>query len=279
MGLIQRIGSPGSFKYVYMHGRKSGTMVTDEDILMHIQKLRIPPAYTGVVISDKPRDKIQAYGYDAKGRKQTLYAQWFIERQRRKKFARVMAMEETIQAIEKDVTHTLRTAKVVTTKVEICMIVRLIMLCNFRIGSDANVKKNKSYGLTTLEWKHLKVTRRGIEISFIGKKGVLNEGRCEDKDILRLVKLMRETAEDVRVFRVHASDVNAYLKSFNDDISSKDIRTWQANALFIKYFIANEENESKLRKRQQNAIERVAKDLHHTVAVCKGSYLHPEFLS
>lgn len=275
MGLIRRLGTK-EFTYEYVKSQKP---VTSADILQRIKNLHIPPAYTQVVISDNPKDKIQAYGYDKKGRKQIRYAPWFLERQRQKKFARVMAMEETVRAVEADVAKTLRLSRP-TKEVMVCMIVRLMMLCNFRIGSRSHVRKHKTYGLSTLEWRHLRIRKSSVSISFIGKKGVLNEGVCQDPDVVRLLRKMQKGVEidTERVFNhVTAADVNAYLKTFNADITSKDIRTWQANALFVKYFVSNKENETNMRKRQRLAIEHVAKELHHTVAVCKSSYLLPEF--
>lgn len=81
-----------------------------------------------------------------------------------------------------------------------------------------------------------------------------------------------------RIFKVTSYDVNNYLKSFDENISSKDLRTWQANVLFMKYFIKNEENTMSTAKRQMNALRKVAFDLHNTVGVCKKSYIYPELL-
>ena len=290
MGGIERIAlaSKSSDKVVFEYRHvKTGTVVDDADVLKRIGSLRIPPGYVDVVISTNSKDKVQAFGYDTKGRKQTMYAKWFIERQRRKKFARVLAMEETINAIEAAALRELQGAMAtrITKKCQICLIVRMMMLCNFRIGSDANVKKNKSYGLTTLEWRHITLKKGGVvSISFVGKKGVVNEAVCSDRMVYRIIAHMRRVAvsnagSEGRIFDVTAHDVNEFLRDFDAAITSKDIRTWQANALFIKYFVENRENEDNVSKRQRNAIQRVAADLHHTPAVCKSAYLYPDFVA
>ncbi len=39
---------------------------------------------------------------------------------------------------------------------QIAMILKLIMDCNFRIGNDKYTKENNSYGVSTLQGKHIK---------------------------------------------------------------------------------------------------------------------------
>ena len=57
---------------------------------------------------------------------------------------------------------------------QISIILKLIMECQFRIGNDVYSKKNKSYGTTTLQGKHMKIKKDEIIIDFNGKKNVRN---------------------------------------------------------------------------------------------------------
>jgi DNA topoisomerase-1 len=280
MGRILRL-TPS--KYIWETTRKE---VTDPYMLSRVQSLHIPPAYTDVVIYTREEDKIQAYGFDAKGRKQTLYAKWFVEQQSAIKFDRVMRLKQTMQKITHDVNKTLKdaiakidiayTAKEIK-KVHICLVIKLTMLCNFRIGNHSE----KAYGLTTIQWRHVQFDKNTVAFSFVGKKGVLNEAVCKDQKVMKLLKYMSDGANPKdAVFGISSSQVNTYLKSFDEDISSKDIRTWQANALFMKYFMksANTSSTCSLKKRQHEALKHVARALHNTPAVCKKSYIYPEFL-
>jgi DNA topoisomerase-1 len=217
------------------------------------------------MISPTENDKVQAYGFDTKGRKQIIYAKWFTEDQNRAKFDRVMKLEKTIKKVEDHISKTLKSFKSQERtatmsrqmsrqrKIEVCTIVKLMMLCNFRIGSAVNATKYKSYGLTTIEWRHVKISKtkseHTIKFSFIGKKGVLNEAVCHDRHIYKILSNMYDDVrtddtvrQKTRVFSVSSADVNSYLRSFDENITSKDIRTWQANVLFVKYFMANSEN-------------------------------------
>ena len=299
------------FIYVYERTHKP---VTDKYVMQRIRHLHIPPGYINVVISGCKNDKIQAVGYDTKGRKQTVYAKWFIEKQNKIKFARVMKLEKTIGKIQNHVNKTIREATEWLSKyiyalenksnnasdilqlkmktLQICVIVKLMILCNFRIGNRSNAEKYKSYGLTTIEWRHITIydNTKQIAFSFIGKKGVLNKAVCKDARIFKIItslhalqtlKYHDATGNMIphkRIFKVTSYDVNNYLKSFDENISSKDLRTWQANVLFMKYFIKNEENTMSTAKRQMNALRKVAFDLHNTVGVCKKSYIYPELL-
>ena len=60
----------------------------------------------------------------------------------------------------------------------------------------------------------------------------------------------------------------------------KSIRTWDANREFIKFArLMDEEVSDKITKRKKQLkalVEKVAHKLHHTVAVCKKSYLDTE---
>ena len=296
-----------TFAYYYEHDRTHTKVITDAHVLERIRALHIPPAYTDVVIWPREDDKIQAFGYDAKGRKQTIYAKWFVEQQSAVKFDRVMRLSRTIPRIQADVNRTLKEAVEsidvqngkqvpMSNAIQVCMVVKLMMLCNFRIGNSANATKYKSYGLTTLQWRHVHVAKKTSEcaqhvaFSFVGKKGVVNEAVCSDKAVNKILHYMKNSNGDGPnrnpkdpVFSISSSHVNDYLKGFSpkggdQDISSKDLRTWQANALFMKYFNKNKDATMSLKKRQTHALRRVAEALHNTPAVCKRSYIYPEFL-
>ena len=285
---IQRERDGKDFKYFKIVARNS-VRITDEDTLKRIRHLRIAPAYTGVVISSYPKSKVQAYGYDLKGRKQTIYAKWFVQQQQKQKFAKVMGLESTIFEIQRNIDGILADylrhtkERVASPKVQIALIVKLMFLCNFRIGSD-NITNGevKAYGLTTLEWNHVHqdLQKETLYFSFIGKKGVKNESLCSDKNIYKVVHRMYKSRKpkSKQIFDVNASDVNQYLQQYDGTLTSKDIRTWMANHLYVKYFMENENKDKNFTKRQKHAIERVAADLHHTPTVCRNSYIFPSYL-
>jgi DNA topoisomerase IB len=85
-------------------------------------------------------------------------------------------------------------------------------------------------------------------------------------------------------------DINKYLEKF--DITTKDLRTWNANVIFLKNF-KNEVlniNTSKYNKKTdeqklkfikkliREAIKKTAILLHHTPSICKSSYIYKKIL-
>ena len=240
----------------------------------------IPPAYTNVKIFKDPKSKVYAYGYDKKGRKQILYNQWFIDKQRDKRFKRIMGLKDTMKELKARIDGVLGSNKaaVDTKDVQICTILKLMMLCNFRIGNMKYLKDNGSYGLTTLEWKHITLNSKAAKIEFIGKKGVLNKSICTDETTVKILHRMRKRATSDKVFAVSSKDVNNYVRSINENMTTKDIRTWHANYLYIKYFKQAKREGNSEDKSRVIAITRVAASLHNTPAVCKKNYLLPEFV-
>ena len=71
--------------------------------------------------------------------------------------------------------------------------------------------------------------------------------------------------------KISSQIVNDYLKEFDEKLSSKDLRTWVANILFVKYVMISQKNKEK--NPIKAAIIRVSHQLHNTPAVCKKNYI------
>jgi len=120
-----------------------------------IRGLAIPPAWRDVWICPYPSGHIQALGTDAAGRRQYLYhPDWRTQRDQLK-FDRVKlagtrlagARERMIEDLQGEGMPLSRAAATAT---------RLLDLGYFRIGSDAYADANGSFGLTTLERRHVR---------------------------------------------------------------------------------------------------------------------------
>lgn len=267
------------------------TEIKNRETLDYIKSLRVPPAYKNVVINGK-NNKILAYGYDKKGRKQIIYNKKFIEEQKKERFERIVKLNSIFAKIQKNIKKHIKTHTDIKRSL-ICLILQIMILCNFRIGCEKYTRENKSYGLTTLEWKHIEFLKNGkVQIKFIGKKGVPNEATLNDKLCVKFLHKLYDQHQkldlhDNRVFKyiddkdiihcINGSSVNNYLQKFHPDITCKDIRTAMANYLYIKYFQENSHIEN-ANKRQIESIKQVAEQLHNTPAVCKSSYINPAIL-
>jgi hypothetical protein len=142
----------------------------------------------------------------------------------------------------------------------------------------------------------IKFENNKILIDFIGKKGVRNLAYCNHRIIYEYLnnKYKNASSKDEYIFSygnnkiITSKDVNEYLKKIsnyysdkqtNTIITTKDLRTWNANILFISYFKKLRNNNNSIDKNIKNAIEMVAKKLHNTYSICKKSYIDPEIIA
>lgn len=277
--MIRREGDYKSgFKYY-----RNGTEIKDKAEIEHIKELKIPPAYQNVVIVNTK--KIVAYGYDSKGRKQVLYQPAFVKRQNDKKFKKIFASMETFEKLKDVIERDMKNKKDIKKK-EIAIIINLIFTCGFRIGNKKYEKENNSVGLTTLKFSHMQFAKNKIHIDFIGKKGVRNTAICHNKMIFKyLYDKAQKFKETDYVFsyygkNITSADVNEYLRAVDEDmkITSKDLRTWNANYLFMKFFKEIQESDENVKNPIKKAIEMVANKLHNTYSICKKSYIDPKVI-
>jgi DNA topoisomerase-1 len=290
---IKRVGTyiTGFKYYKYRPGKPGkpdmGREITDEDTINKIKKFKIPPSYDNVVILNNK--KILAYGYDSKGRKQVIYNSKHIEKQNELKYDKIQRFDKHFLKIKKQVAKDLKSSDE-KNKI-IAIIITLILSCGFRIGNAKYEKQNKSYGITTLNYSHIKLLNDNtVSFDFTGKKGVRNQAICKNKYIYAYLSAKldilaspeyRECPECPEYIfkynnrRITADDVNNYLMcKLKVNITTKDLRTWNANNLFNKYLhkYRNEKNPVK------KALELTSFELHNTSNVCKKSYIDPKRL-
>ena len=260
-----------------------GSEIIDEDTINKIKKLKIPPSYDNVVILNNK--KILAYGYDSKGRKQVIYNSKHIEKQNEQKYEKIKKFDKHFIKIKKQVAKDLKSSDE-KNKI-IAIIITLILSCGFRIGNIKYEKQNKSYGITTLNYSHIKLLNDNtVSFDFIGKKGVRNQAICKNKYIYAylsekldsLTTTSLSTSERPEYIfkynnrRITADDVNNYLMcKLKVNITTKDLRTWNANNLFNKYLHKYRNEKNPIKK----ALELTSFELHNTSTVCKKSYIDP----
>lgn len=264
----------------------TGREIKDQAVVDRLNKLRIPPGYHDVIISKDPSSKVQAIGFDDRGRKQYTYNKDFIAGQQKSKFDSLARFGDTFDRINRDANQKLLLSVTSKEKV-IAVIIRLIIDCGFRAGNARYARENKTYGTSTLLCKHVEVNGKHVKISFVGKKNILNES-CVTSPLVRkfILDLKGQCRPNKRLFTylddnniervVESSDVNLYLKRFGEDVKAKDLRGWVANKLFMKFWPSAEGSTNK--ERLKETISKVAARLHHTTAVCKKDYLHPDLI-
>ena len=282
---IRRVRRGRGFSYV----DAAGKTVTDRATQERIRALAVPPAWSDVWICPSPRGHLQATGRDARGRKQFLYhARWTAWRDA-DKYARVIGFSKVLPRIRRRVARDLREPGLSHAKV-VAAIVRLMERTLIRVGNERYAKENRSFGLTTLRDRHVKVSGSTVRLRFKGKSGKLVEAEVDDRRVARIVKQLQElpgqelfsyVGEDGVVRDVSSQDVNDYLRETTGaDYTAKDFRTWAGTMLAAASLRALQgfESEAEARRNVVRAIDRVARRLGNTRAVARRSYVHPAVL-
>ena len=270
---------------------KSGNTVADKDLKEWFKSLVIPPAWKDVEISSKRGAKILVTGRDEKGRKQYIYNPKFRMKQDQQKFDRILQFADQLEHMRRVTGQHLRKRTLGREKVLACM-VRLLEAAYFRPGSDRYAKENKSYGLTTIRSKHLKIDGDELIFHYTGKSGKEQERHIIDKKLARIVKEIDELP-GYEIFKfidengnrqdVKSDHLNEYIRDvMGEEFSAKDFRTWSGTviaAIALDEIGAPEEKDQKsLDKNIRNAVIKVSEKLGNTPSVARSSYIDPRVI-
>jgi DNA topoisomerase I len=284
----QRRGSKSrGFKYF----DKNGKEITNEQHLERIKSLVIPPAWKYVRVSPSMSSNLQALGVDTNGRVQYLYHAKFRKKQEKKKFQKIEKFGEHLPKLRKITNEHLALEGFPREKV-LAVMTRLINSLYIRVGTEKSVRQYKTYGITTLQNRHLSVERGGkLVFDFVGKHHVKHRKILVDEDLasimrdLKLIggarKLFNYLDEQGKPHPIKPQDINEYLKAITSpEFSAKDFRTWGGTLLTAIELaeIGAAEEEKTAKKNICKAIKRVAEHLGNTPTVCRASYIHPTIL-
>lgn len=270
----------------FSYRTSEGSRVTDAATLARIAKLAIPPAWTNVWIAEEEHSHIQATGRDVRGRKQYRYhARWSLCRDE-VKFSSLVAFATVLPrlraAVDRDLTRRgLPFEKVVATAVW------LLDHTMIRVGNAAYARDNKSFGLTTLRDRHVKIEGGTMRFTFKGKSGKEWRLSLSDRRVARVVRGVQELPgqhlfqyvdDEGRRRALTSQDVNRYIRDVcGPAFSSKHFRTWGGTIRAASLFAEVPVPETKtVRARTLNAVvDQVAARLGNTRSVCRNCYIHP----
>ena len=266
-----------------------GEPIRDEQRLLRIKRLAIPPAWTEVWVSPLANGHIQATGRDARGRKQYVYHDRWREVRDENKYDRIISFGKTLPKIRRRIARDLKLAGLPRNKV-LATVVQLLERTFIRIGNEEYARENKSFGLTTMKDRHVEIKGAKLRFRFRGKSGREHEVDVTDGRIANIIsKLQDLPGQDLfqyvdhegKVRDITSQDVNEYLREITgEDFSAKDFRTWAGTVLTAIALNAQEQFETpKQAKLNINtAIKAVAKILGNTPAICRKCYVHPAVL-
>jgi DNA topoisomerase-1 len=279
---IARMADGDGFRYI----DADGNSVRDAAVLARIRSLAVPPAWTDVWICALKNGHLQATGRDAKRRKQYRYHPRWRHLRDEVKYERMLDFGKALPAIRRQVDAALQLPGLPREKV-LATIVYLLQVTMMRIGNEEYARSNKSFGLTTLRNRHVRIDGSEVEFRFRGKSGVYHAVKVEDRRLARIIQRTRDLPgqdlfqyvdDEGNQHTVGSADVNEYLRTITgEDYTAKDFRTWSGTvlaALALREF-EKFDSEAQAKKNIVRAIESVAKKLGNTPSICRKCYVHP----
>jgi DNA topoisomerase-1 len=277
-------GKSKGFQYVDFDGK----LIKDEAHLERIKSLVIPPAWKFVRVSPLMNSNLQVVGMDTTGRVQYLYHPKFRQKQERKKFEKIEKFGEYLPKLRKLTNEHLELEGFPREKV-LAVMMRLINSLYIRLGTEKSVRHYKTYGITTLQNRHLEVKRGGkLVFSFVGKHHVEHRKVLVDKELASVMqdlkaiggarKLFNYLDENGKPRPIKPKDINEYLKTATaPEFSAKDFRTWGGTLLTALELadLGAGGDKKEINKNICAAVKKVAEQLGNTPTVCRASYIHP----
>ncbi|EMR01622.1 DNA topoisomerase IB [Cesiribacter andamanensis] len=286
--------APGFLRKKWGRGHRyfdaSGATIDKRTLNGRLERLRIPPMWESVWICAEPDGHLQATGYDEKGRKQYLYHPLWQEHRSRHKFDKLPEFGQALPLIRERIAKDLCKRDWPKEKV-LALVVSLLDETYVRIGNQAYLKENKTYGLTTLRRKHLSLEGKKAVFCYRAKSGVQQTVSVQNPRLVRLVQQCNELPghELFRYYEkgttggqsISSGDVNQYLKEISgEDFSSKNFRTWGGTVTAVERLeeAQQEVAENPRKDLLATVVKKVAERLGNTEAVCREYYIHPYIL-
>ena len=263
-----------------------GERIADPGVRRRLNSLAIPPAWSEVWICPDPDGHIQATARDARGRKQYRYHPSYREARDRSKFRRMLEFSEVLPALRERVERDLRFGELSLRQL-LATVVRLLDRTLIRVGNDEYARENRSFGLTTLRRRHVKVEGATLRFSFRGKSGVEHSVALADPRLARIIQRCQDLpGHEIYRYpgagggrqRVPEDEANAYRREIaGRGVRGKDVRPWGGTMRAGVQLRWRGPGASR-READRNvvrAIDAVAERLGNTRAVCRKYYVHP----
>lgn len=244
-----------------------------------IEALAIPPAWTDVWISSDPDNHILATGRDDAGRKQYLYHERWRAVRDEQKYADLAQFATRLVRIRRRVAADLA-GRHLTRDRAIAAVVRLLDRTLVRIGSETYAAENDTFGLTTLESRHVRRHADRHVLSFNGKNGAAWKVEVDDAATRAVIDECRARREpqlfcfvtDDGIVDMTAAHVNDYLLAVaGPAATARTFRTWGGTVMATEALARGDG--------ELEAIDVAADALGNTRTVCRTCYVAPAVLA
>jgi DNA topoisomerase-1 len=262
-----------------------------EEAAQRARDLVIPPAWTDVWICPWPNGHLQAVGTDDAGRRQYLYHPDWRAKRDAEKFDRMLTFGKALTRARELVLADLGREGMPLERA-CAAAVRLLDLGYFRIGNDVYADENGSFGLTTLERRHVRRRQDRLVFAFVGKSGVEHRIEIDDAVVIEAIDIMRRRrGDDLRLLSykegrswrsVLPALVNEYVRSSTGiEATAKDFRTWHATVLAAAALAETPEHGETAASRKRavsGAMKEVSSFLGNTPTLARSAYVDPRVI-
>jgi DNA topoisomerase-1 len=274
--------------FVYLD--EAGNRLPEEDA-QRVRDLVIPPAWADVWVCPWPNGHLQAVGTDDAGRRQYLYHPDWRAKRDAEKFDRMLTFGKAMTRARELVLADLGREGMPLERA-CAAAVRLLDLGYFRIGNDVYADENGSFGLTTLERRHVRRRQDRLVFAFVGKSGVEHRIEIDDAVVIEAIDIMRRRrGQDLRLLSykegrswraVLPALVNEYVRaSTGMEATAKDFRTWHATVLAAAALAETPEHGETAASRKRavsGAMTEVASFLGNTPTLARSAYVDPRVI-
>lgn len=249
-----------------------------KDVLERAKTLKLPPAWTNVMVSPDPKSSLQALGTDKKGREQRLYSADHSAKASAEKFLRVKSLVSQLPQIDSKIKETLQGGNGPEKEAAACLL--LIRKTGFRIGSDTDTKaEKKAEGASTLQGRHVKLLNDGsLSFNFTGKKGVSIKQRIKDPELIDVMADRIKGPKD-RLFKTNPGVIRDFMHGIaGSEFKVKDLRTVVAAETALDAIAKTKapDNEAAFKKAVKAVAKQVSDKLGNTPTVALKSYIPSE---
>jgi DNA topoisomerase-1 len=262
-----------------------------EEAVQRIRDLVIPPAWRDVWITPYENGHLQAVGTDDAGRRQYLYHPDWRARRDAEKFDRMLEFGKALTRARELVVADMGREGMPLERA--CAVaVRLLDLGYFRIGNDVYADTNGSFGLTTLERRHVRRQQDRLVFRFVGKSGVEHRIEIDDAMVIEALDIMRRRrGSDLRLLAykngrgwrsILPELVNEYVRASTGlEVTAKDFRTWHATVLAAAALAETHEpgvTQASQKRAVAGAMKEVASFLGNTPTLARSAYVDPRVI-
>lgn len=279
----RRVGRGKGFAY-YDNKDK---LVKCEKTKNQLNSLAVPPSYSDVWYCKEENGYIRATGYDQTDKKQYFYHEIWEQHRDSRKFRHLADVANCLPSLRRHIRNDLKSPENDKSFLLACM-ARLLDKTGMRVGNMASAAERETYGLTTLQKRHIHIRDdKSLELNYTGKGNVKIQRKLCDSGLTTLLEdiieehdswLFDYTDEKGETHKITPSMLNDYLKTHSscDMLTAKDLRTWRFSVLFLEEALRQHKDDVKVTL--TSVLEEISQITGNTPAILKGSYIHPGLL-